>query len=78
MLLADLPDELFRRIIDEVVSVMDEWDEMSNPPLVTICIAALINNRWQAEVEAACKSALSRTTLTYVPLDEDLSLPTLA
>ena len=56
--LADLPDALFREVIECIVSALDAWPsnrlDVARPAMKDICAATCVNSLWRAEVEDAC------------------------
>ena len=75
VVLADLPDALFREVIEWIVSALDAWPsnrrDVGRPAMKDICAATCVSSLWRAEVEDACKRMLDRVWLTYVPLDRN-------
>ena len=73
--LADLPDALFREVIDWIVSALDAWSsnqrDVGRPAMNDICAATCVSSLWRAAVEDACRRMLDRVWLTYVPLDRN-------
>ena len=73
--LADLPDALFREVIECIVSALDAWPsnrlDVARPAMKDICAATCVSSLWRAEVEDACRRMLDRVWLTYVPLDRN-------
>ena len=73
--LPDLPDALFREVIDWIVSALDAWSsnqrDVGRPAMKDICAATCVSTLWRAAVEDACRRMLDRVWLTYVPLDRN-------
>ena len=74
MSVADLPHALLEELIEwTIVSALDAWPSNARgagrPPMAIICAAARVSSLWRVEIEAACKRALDRVWLTFVPLD---------